>query len=161
MAEPLFHDFPFKAKVLGWGIIVIPLAVLAILAATFLRPEPFDQQLVWGCYVADNAPALDIRKDAIHVIEPAHRTFSYTAEPSKTSYQLNVRPALLLTREPTGRYKFSSTRGIGFFWPLLPAPGKNRDRVRHQSEYSGRIEVAASEGAVIYSRTSKVGACRG
>ena len=160
MPASLFKDVPLKAKVIGWGIIVIPLAVFAILAATFLRPEPFNQRLVWGCYVADNAPALDIRKDAIHVIEPARRTFSYIAEPSKTSFQLTVRPALLLTREPAGHYEFSSTRGIGFFWPLLPVPGKNRDRVRHPSEYAGRIEVAAAEGAVIYTRTSKVDACR-
>lgn len=161
MAASLFRDVPLKAKLIGWGIIVIPLAVLAILAATLLRPEPFDQRLVWGCYVADNAPALDIRKDAIHVIEPARRTFSYIAEPSKTSYQLNVRPALKLTHQPNGHYKFSSTQGIGFFWPLLPAPGKNRDRVRHPTEYAGRIEVAATEGAVIYSRARKVDACRG
>lgn len=114
---------------------------------------------MWGCYVADGSPPLDIRRDTIYIIEPARRTFSYIAEPSKTSYQLNVRPALLLTREPTGRYEFSPTRGDGYFWPLLPTPGKNRDRVRHPGEYAGRIEIAADGGGVVYSRTSDVRAC--
>lgn len=161
MKASFFQDVPFKAKLIGWGIIVIPLAALVILAVTFVRAEPFDQRLVWGCYIADNAPALDIREDAIYIVEPARRTFSYIAEPSKTSFQLNVRPALRLTREPAGHYKFSSTPGVGFFWPLLPAPGKNRDRVRHPSEYAGRIEVSATGGAVVYSRTNRVDACRG
>ncbi|MBB5687682.1 hypothetical protein [Sphingobium boeckii] len=160
MAASLFQDVPLKAKVVGWGIIFIPLVVLLLLAAIFLRPEPINQRLVWGCYVAANAPPLDIREDAIYIIEPARRKFSYIAEPSKTSYQLNVRPALLLKRMPTGHYQFLSTRGIGFFWPLLPAPGKNRDRMRHPEEYAGRIQIAADGGGVVYSRKSDADACR-
>lgn len=109
MAASLFHDTPLKAKVIGWGIIFIPFAALVLLGAIFLRPEAIEQRLVWGCYVARDAPPLDIREDAIYIIEPARRTFSYIAEPSKTSYQLNVRPALLLKREPTGRYAFAPT----------------------------------------------------
>jgi len=159
MATSLFQNVPLKAKVIGWGIIFIPFAALVLLGIMFLRPEPIDQRLVWGCYVADGSPPLDIRRDTIYIIEPARRTFSYIAEPSKTSYQLNVRPALLLTREPTGRYEFSPTRGDGYFWPLLPTPGKNRDRVRHPGEYAGRIEIAADGGGVVYSRTSDVRAC--
>jgi hypothetical protein len=160
MMASLFQDVPFKAKIIGWGIIVLPLATLALLAAIFLRPAAIDQRLMWGCYVAEDAPPLDIRSDAIHIIEPARRTFSYLAEPSKTSYQLNVRPALWLTREPNGRYAFSETRGVGFFWPLLPAPGRNRDRVRHPQEYAGRFAVAADGRTVIYGRTSDTRACR-
>jgi hypothetical protein len=160
MTASIFQDVPLKAKVIGWGIIFIPLFALVLLGTMFLRPEPINQRLVWGCYVAHDAPPLDIREDAIHIIEPAHRTLSYLAEPSKTSYQLNVRPALLLTREPTGRYKFSPTRGVGFFWPLLPAPGKNRDRVRHPEEYAGRIQIVADGGEVVYSRTGDADACR-
>jgi len=159
MATSLFQNVPLKAKVIGWGIIFIPFAALVLLGIMFLRPEPIDQRLVWGCYVADSSPPLDIRRNTIYIIEPARRTFSYIAEPSKTSYQLNVRPALLLTREPTGRYEFSPTRGDGYFWPLLPTPGKNRDRVRHPGEYAGRIEIAADGGGVVYSRTSDVRAC--
>lgn len=160
MASSLFQDVPLKAKVIGWGGIFAPIATLAFLAAMFLRPEPINQTLVWGCYVAYDAPPLDIREDAIYIIEPARRTFSYVAEPSKSSYQLNVRPALLLKRDPKGRYEFALTRGIGFFWPLLPAPGKNRDRVRHPEEYAGRIEIAADGGGVVYSRASDSAACR-
>lgn len=160
MAASLFRDVPLKAKVIGWGIIFMPLAALALIAAIFLRPEPIDQRLVWGCYVAHDAPPLDIRKDVIYIIEPARRTFSYIAEPSKTRYQLNVRPALLLERAPTGQYQFLPTRGIGFFWPLLPAFGKNRDRVRHPEEYGGRIEIAADGGGVVYARTGDADACR-
>ncbi|MBB5985402.1 hypothetical protein [Sphingobium lignivorans] len=160
MAASLFHDVPLKAKVIGWGIIFIPLATLVLLGAIFLRPEAIDQRLVWGCYVARDAPPLDIREDAIYIIEPARRRFSYVAEPSKTSYQLNVRPALLLKREPTGRYAFASTQGTGFFWPLLPALGNNRDRVRHPQEFAGRIQVAADGADVVYSRTSDADACR-
>ena len=159
MATSLFQNVPLKAKVIGWGIIFIPFAALVLLGIMFLRPEPIDQRLVWGCYVADGSPPLAIRRDTIYIIEPARRTFSYIAEPSKTSYQLNVRPALLLTREPTGRYEFSPTRGDGYFWPLLPTPGKNRDRVRHPGEYAGRIESGADGGGVVYSRTSDVRAC--
>lgn len=159
MPASFFQNVPLKAKIIGWAIIVIPIAALLLLAGIFARPEPIDQRLVWGCYVAFDAPPLDIRKDAIYIIEPARRTFSYIAEPSKTSYQLNVRPALLLKREPTGRYAFSPTRGFGFFWPLLPATGKNRDRVRHPQEYAGRIEVSADGAGIIYSRTNDAGAC--
>lgn len=160
MPASFFQNVPLKAKVIGWGIIVIPIAALLLLGAIFARPEPIDQRLVWGCYVAYDAPPLEIREDVINIIEPARRTFNYVAEPSKASYQLNVRPALRLKRHTTGRYAFSPSPGIGFFWPLLPAPGKNRDRVRHPKEYAGRIEVAADGAGVIYSRTSDVGACR-
>lgn len=159
MAASLFQDIPLKTKVIGWGIIFVPLAALALISAIFLRPEPIDQRLVWGCYVAHDAPPIDIRKDVIYIIEPARRTFSYTAEPSKTSYQLNVRPALLLEHAPTGQHQFLPARGIGFFWPLLPASRKNRDRVRHPEEYGGRIEIAAEGGGVVYARTSDANAC--
>jgi hypothetical protein len=160
MPTSLFRDVPLKAKVVGWAIIFIPLFALVFLGAMFLRPEPIAQRLVWGCYVADDAPPLDIRKDAIYIIEPARRSLSYVAEPSKTSYQLSVRPALLLTRELSGRYAFVPTRGDGFFWPLLPAPGKNRDRVRHPEEFAGLIRIAADVGGVVYSRTRDADACR-
>lgn len=159
MAESLFQDVPLKAKVIGLGIIFIPLVALVLLSTIFLHPEPIARRSVWGCYVADNAPPLDIRKNAIYIIEPARRTLSYVAEPSKTSYQLSVRPALLLTREPSGRYAFYPTRGDGLFWPLLPAPGKNRDRVRHPEEFAGLIQIAADGGGVVYSRTENAEAC--
>ena len=160
MAASFFQDVPLKAKVIGFGIILMPLAALVLLGAIFLRPEAIDQRLVWGCYVAHDAPPLDIREDAIYIIEPARRTFSYVAEPSKSSYHLKVRPALGLKREPTGRYAFAQTNGTGFYWSLLPTPGKNRDRVRHPEEFAGRIEIAADGASVVYSRTSDADACR-
>lgn len=60
MRSGLFDDVRFKDKVVGWSIVGIPLATLAILGAIFLRPDPIDKQLVEGCYVADGSPSLDI-----------------------------------------------------------------------------------------------------
>lgn len=101
-----------------------------------------------------------IRHDAIHIIEPARRKFSYVAEASKTSYKLSVKPALALSRQPNGRYIFVDRQGIGYFWPLLPAGGKNRNRVRHPKEYAGQFEVAAIGNSVVYTRTSEPSSCR-
>lgn len=161
MATSLFQDIPLKAKIIGWGIIFVPLAALVFAGAILLRPESIDQRLVWGCYVAHDAPPLDIREDAIYIVEPARRKFSYIAQPSKTSYELNVRPARALSPQPSRRYAFVDRRGDGYFWPLLPAEGKNRNRVRHPEEYAGRFEVYAADGArIIYERARASEACR-
>lgn len=137
------------------GAIAVPMLLVMILA----RPEPIARNSVLGCYTASHAPSLDVREDAIHIVEPARRTLSYVAEASKTSYQLNVRPALRLTPQSDGRYVFVQTHGIGYFWPLLPAAGKNRNRVRHPDEYAGQFEVAADGQRVVYTRVSVSGAC--
>lgn len=138
-----------------------PLLLLAVGAMLFLRPEPIKAEAVFGCYTAPKAPALVIGPDAIHIVEPAPRKFNYVAEPSKTSYQLSVQPAWQLTSVTGGGYAFAPSQGTGFFWPLLPLAGKNRDRVRHPSEYAGRFSMFAADGTqVIYTRTDDPAACR-
>lgn len=158
------HDFfsgmSFKAKLAGWSMIGGAMVVPFLLMATIERSEPMARSLVYGCYVASHAPALLIRDDAVHIIEPARRKFSYVAERSKISYQLNVRPALALSPQPDGSYIFVERVGVGYFWSLLPVGGKNRNRVRHPEEYGGRFEVAAIGPPIVYTRTTDPSACR-
>ena len=131
---------------------------------TCSKSEPISRVSVQGCYTAPNAPALLIAEDAIHIIEPARRKFKYVAEASKTSYQLSVEPALGLALQPDGRFQFVQDVGVGYFWPLLPANGKNRNRVRHPEEYAGKFKMSAFANNgfqdVIYTRTSVADVCR-
>ena len=120
MRSGLFDDVPLKDKVIGWSIIGLPLATLAVLGLIFLRPDPIDKKLVEGCYVADNSPSLDIQRDQILIIGDAQHAFRYEAEPFKEGYHLLVSPALNLAPLPNGGYAFQERRGIGYFWSLLP-----------------------------------------
>ncbi|QNE05014.1 hypothetical protein [Croceicoccus marinus] len=139
------------------GAVAIPLLFIAV----FVDAEPFPRDTLFGCYTSANAPALLIESDAIHIVEPSRRTFAYIAEPSKVSYQLNVRPALQLSPLPSGSYVFMETRGTGFFWSLLPVRGKNRDRIRHPNEFAGRFQLYARDGTrFIYSRETTAAECR-
>ncbi|WP_143074977.1 hypothetical protein [Sphingobium sp. AP50] len=155
-----FSGMSFRAQLAGWSMIAAAMIVPMFLMVVLGRSEPIDRISVYGCYAAPNAPALLIRDDAIHIIEPAKRKFSYVAGASKTSYQLSVKPALALSRQPDGRYIFVDRDGVGYFWPLLPANGKNRNRVRHPEEYAGQFKVAAIGGTVLYTRTAEPHACR-
>lgn len=159
--DDFFSDMSFKAKLAGWSMIGAAMVIPFLLMATIGRSEPMAGSLVYGCYVAPNAPALLVRDDAVHIIEPARRKFSYVTERSKTSYDLNVRPALALSLQPDGSYIFVDQVGVGYFWSLLPAGGKNRNRVRHPEEYGGQFEVAtAGVGpSIIYTRTTDHSAC--
>jgi hypothetical protein len=143
---------------LGWSIIGVPLAALVVLGMIFLRPEPISRQLVMGCYVAGRAPDLAIKSDRIAILDESGRFFTYIAEPYKAGYHLTVQPALGLRREATGGYSFVQTRGIGFFWELLPkAPAK---RMRAPDQYSGRFEIIADDGtSVVYERSNSSDHC--
>lgn len=161
MSTSFFDGVPRKVRIaviaMTLGAVAIPLWFVAV----FGGAEPFPRKSVLGCYTAINAPALLIKRDAIHIVEPSRRTFAFVAEPSKVSYRLNVRPALQLSRQSDGTYEFVETNGIGFFWSLLPIKGKNRDRIRHPDEYAGRFRVHASDGTeFIYSREPTAAHCR-
>lgn len=160
MRSGLFDDVPFKAQVIGWSIIGVPLATLAVLGFVFLRPDPIDKQLVEGCYVADGSPSLDIQRDLIRIIGDAQHSFRYEAEPFKEGYHLVVRPALNLAPLPSGGYAFQQERGIGYFWSLLPRTGDRTRDVRKPTDYGGRFQVIARDGqTVIYTRTDRRNAC--
>ena len=155
------NGVPWRARFGGFAMIFGAVAVPLVFITSFVEAEPFPREFVFGCYTSDNAPALLIKSDAIHIMEAQRRTFTYVVEPSKVSYQLNVRPALQLSPSPNGTYEFVETRGIGFFWSLLPANGKNRDRIRHPDEFAGRFDLYATDGSkFIYSRETPVAACR-
>ena len=161
MVASLFQDVPFKAKAIGWGIIVIPLATLALLGAMFLRPQPIDQRLVWGCYVSDNAPALVVEAGKILILDGQGRSLSYIAEPYKAGFRLTVQPALRLRPSAEGRYHFEQGPGIGYFWPLLAADSDNPREVRIPGDFGGRLSLIAADGTpIIYVRSSDRDGCR-
>lgn len=133
-----------------------PLVALFVAGLLFLRPEPIDQALVYGCYSAAHAPNLSVGPTVIRIIQPDRRALRYVAEPSKTSYELKVEPALALSAQADGTLAFTDAVGTGFFWPLLPADARNGDRLAHPSEYGGRFSMYATNGEeVIYSRVSR------
>ncbi|NLR71351.1 hypothetical protein HGI47_10755 [Novosphingobium sp. ERN07] len=128
--------------------------------AVFAQNEPFERSQVVGCYVAPQAPSLEIGLNEIRVIELEQRKLNYEPQPSKTSYVLNVRPALQLKPTANGQYTFEQVRGIGYFWSLLPEDGVNRNRIRHPDEYSGRFEIHASDGKrLVYVRQTTSRLC--
>ena len=161
MTNSIFSGVSLKARFAVWSMTIGAIAVPTLLMVTLGRSEPIARNSVFGCYTANNSPALLIRNDAVHTVEPALRTLDYVAEASKTSYQLNVRPALALATQSNGRYAFVEQQGTGYFWPLLPANGKNRNRIRHPKEFSGLFEVYATDGArITYRRVSGSKVCR-
>ena len=161
MRSGLFDDVPFKDKVVGWSIIGLPLATLAVLGAIFLRPDPIDKQVVEGCYVADGAPSLDIQRELIHIIGERQQSFRYEAEPFKEGYHLVVRPALNLAPLPGGGYAFKEERGIGYFWSLLPRASDRTRDMRKPTDYGGRFQIVASDGqTIVYTRTDGRNTCR-
>lgn len=161
MAATFFQDIPFRAKVVGWGILVIPFAALSLLGAIFLRPDPIDQRLVWGCYIAKNAPDLAIQADLIRIFDGTGRTLSYVAEPAKEGYRLTVRPALQLKPSAEGPYMFVQNRGTGYFWPLLATGSDNPRKVRSPKDFGGRLSLIAADGTpAIYVRSGDATSCR-
>lgn len=161
MAASLFQDVPLRAKVIGWGIIVIPLATLALLGAIFLHPDPIDQRLVWGCYTADNAPDLAVQADTIRILDGTHRTLSYVAEPYKEGYRLTVRPALQLKPSSDGRFMFVQSTGTGYYWPLLTRGSDNPRKVRSPNDFGGRFSLITADGTrAIYLRSGDRERCR-
>jgi hypothetical protein len=139
------------------GAVVVPIMLIAF----FAKRENLQPGMVVGCYAAPGAPALEIGLSTIRIMQASAPRLSYEPQQSKTSYQLSVRPALKLKPQADGHYRFEQTMGIGYFWALLPEEGKNRNRVRHPRDYSGRFEVYASDGArLVYVRQTTSNLCR-
>ncbi|QUT04239.1 hypothetical protein KFK14_14205 [Sphingobium phenoxybenzoativorans] len=159
MAASLFADVPFRAKIIGGAIIVVPLATLALLGAIFLRPAPIEQRLVWGCYTADNAPPISVEESKIRIVDGTRRSLSYIAEPCKEGYRLTVHPALILKASEGGRYSFEQGRGIGYFWPLLSEASDNPRKVHSPEDFGGRIDIAAEGRSAIYVRSKDGNNC--
>lgn len=139
------------------GAVVVPIMLIAF----FAKREDMQPSMVAGCYAAPGAPRLEIGVSTIRIMQASTPRLSYEPQQSKIGYQLSVRPALQLKLKANGQYRFEQARGIGYFWALLPEEGNNRNRVRHPSEYSGRFEVYASDGArLVYVRQTTSNLCR-
>lgn len=159
MAFTLLAGVPFRIRIALLAMTLGPIAVPIVFIALFAENEDIKPDLIGGCYTAPRSPPLEVGLSTIRIVEPAARKLSYQPQQSKTSYQLSVRPALQLKPQADGQYRFEQASGIGYFWSLLPAEGKNRNRIRHPREYSGRFEVFASDGTrLVYVRqaTSKL-----
>lgn len=155
-----FDHIGRKHLIAGAGIIGIPLAILVVLGVVFLRPESLAREVVLGCYVAAGAPALVVEPDLIRIREPEARTFEYVAEPDKTGYRLNVKPALGLEPVAAGRYAFVQQRGAGYFWTLLPGSSSSRRALRKPEDYGGQFEIVARDGVTVtYTRSGITGDC--
>jgi hypothetical protein len=160
MAASLLQGVPLKARAIGLGIVLGPLVILVLLGAIFLRRAPIDPRLVWGCYVAEGAPALAIEADRIRVLDGTKRALSYVAEPGKEGYRLSVHPALQLKPSARGRYGFVQNPGTGYFWPLLTAGSDNPRSMRLPQDFGGRLGLVAADGTtVMYARSGNERAC--
>lgn len=156
--DGFFEGARARDMVIGWGIIGVPLAMLIVLGAIALKPDPISRQQVLGCYTAAGAPTLRIRPDAIYIVYDRQRSFNYVAEPYKAGYHLAVAPALGLHPTSPGRYVFAQDRGVGYFWELLPKSGASR--MRAPGDYSGSFEIIAADGAsIVYSRARGESGC--
>ncbi|HWW56011.1 MAG TPA: hypothetical protein VN047_03860 [Sphingopyxis sp.] len=159
MTVSFFMGTSLKDRVIAGGIIIIPLATLALLAAIFLRPEPIDQQAVWGCYVAVGAPALRVEANRIHILDGTHRSMSYVAEHQRR-YLLTVQPALQLSPSTGGSYSFVNGRGTGYFWPLLAEASDDLRGVSSPQDFGGRLGLVAADGTtIVYVRSESDDAC--
>lgn len=152
-----FSRVSLRDRLIGWSIIFVPLILLVALGMIFLRSTPIPRDTVLGCYFASGAPALEIDRDWIRIVEPQNRKFTYGAEPAKLGYRLTVAPAMSLRRQRSGEYQFAQdARGIGYFWPLLTIQSDAPQDMREPSDYGGRFQVIADDGrAVIYTRAAK------
>ena len=157
--QEFFRAVPLRAKIIGGGIIMLPFATIFALGAFFLRPDPIDERVVWGCYVLDGAPPLLIEADAIRILDGTGRSLSYVAEPYKEGYRISVSPALQLQLVATRRYGFKEVRGTGYFWPLLTAYSENPRRLRSPENFGGRISVAANGTSAVYVRSGDSQRC--
>lgn len=162
-SDGMFDRVPAKDKLIGVGIIAIPIATLVLLAILFLKPIPINATSVAGCYEADGAPALEVQKDIIRIAEPAHPILKYVPEPAKLGYRLSVSPAFSLRPTGTGKYNFvADERGIGYFWPLLAKQSDDPANLRDPKDYSGRFQVIARDGTTItYHRSTSPNGCAG
>lgn len=152
--DDFFQTIPFRAKALGWTILIGPLFLLVIVGALFLHPEPIDPRTVWGCYRLEGAPPILVKPDRIAILDGTGRSFSYLVEPYKEGYRISVRPALRLERVADGRYNFREVRGSGYFWPLLTATSDNPRHVRTPDNFGGKISVASHGIQTIYVRSA-------
>ena len=160
MAFSIFAGVPVRIRIavltMTMGAVLVPILFVSL----FARNEEIEPAMVVGSYTAPGAPPLEIGLTTIRIVQPAGRSLSYQTRQSKTSYHLTVTPALLPKLQAEGQYRFEQARGVGYFWSLLPDEGKNRDRVRHPREYSGRFEVYASDGTrLVYVRQASSKLC--
>lgn len=159
MKGSIFDGVAFRDLAIAGGIIFIPFATLVILAAIFMRAEPIDQREIWGCYVADGAPALSVEAGKIHILDGTHRSLSYVADYKRT-YGLTVQPALQLSSSTDNQYSFINGRGIGFFWQLLAAGSDNPRSLSSPHDFGGRIRLVTTESTtVIYVRSADGSPC--
>ena len=156
-----FADMPFRARLIGFSILLLPLALLFVLALLFLRPQPIQPELVLGCYTAGNAPWLKVEAGMILIGEKERRHFTYVAEPKKEGYVLTVSPAMALSRKPDGKYEFRVEQGIGYFWSLLGKSSDDPRDLRNPDDYGGRFVVVARDSQdIVYMRSSAAESCR-
>lgn len=157
--EGFFSGTRFRDSVFGWSIIFGPILISAILLKLFYKPEPIEPHYVFGCYVAESAPALNITREAILVDQPNRPSFSYSVKAAKQGYYLDVSPAMALTPAGDGHYVFQPALNQTY-WPLLPPGYEQPARLRHLSDYRGRLNVYSRDGArFIYSRINSSKAC--
>ncbi|RYD44329.1 MAG: hypothetical protein EOP63_06140 [Sphingomonadales bacterium] len=160
MMRSFFDGVSLRDQAIAGGIIFLPFATLVILAAIFMRAEPIDPRVIWGCYVADGAPALSVEPNKIQILDGTHRSLSYAAE-FKRTYVLTVQPALRLSSSKDGQYSFVEGRGSGYFWDLLAVGSDNPTSVRSPQDFGGRIGLVTTESTtVIYVRSESGSHCR-
>lgn len=160
-SDAFFAGVPLRAKLIDWGVLMGPLVILVVLARIYLRPEPIAAELVYGCYIAENAPWLKVEPGRIRVGDAERHSFAYVVEPAKEGYRFSVSPALALNPRPDGQYQFQNERGIGYFWPLLSRSSDVPRDLRSPKDFGGRFSVVSRGGLdVQYVRTSRVDLCR-
>jgi hypothetical protein len=160
-ADAFFAGVPLRIKLIGWGILLGPLAILVVLARIYLRPEPISPELVYGCYTAQNAPWLKVEPDRIRVGDAERHSFTYVVEPAKEGYRISVAPAMALNPRSDGQYEFQLERGIGYFWPLLLASSDVPRDLRTPKDFGGRFSVIARDGRdFLYVRSSQADPCQ-
>ncbi len=155
MRRDFFEGVSMKVRIAFVAMLALPMIIPFMLIGLFAKP--IDYSLILGCYTAPGARPLEIRPDAIHLIEPDRRAIVYQME-TRTDVRMTLNSELRLRREPDSGYVFEVGDTPGSL-SLLPADGK--DRVRSMASYSGRIRVRAGNGEeVIYSRSASQRSCR-
>jgi len=139
--DEFFRSTPLGSLIAGWGIIFVPLGILALLGAIFLRPTPFPSESIFGCYQTTGAPPFLIEKRGIVVVGHRETAAPFTIESVKPGYAIQSDEMPTLEPAADGNYAFSWQHKNTFWLRLIGNRPSDPERMQAPNDWSGRILV--------------------
>jgi hypothetical protein len=136
-------------------------AVLGISLFLLFKPNPPPlpaHASVFGCYVAENAPAIMIDDAGINVRQIDAPTVKFRIGRHKIGIHMDPEESISLQNSSKGyRFSFDSERQ-SLYWPFFRFVGNTRYSVRDENEIGG-IAIVSDEGSIVLFSRSDAGAC--